>query len=120
MERAMKTQEIQSRDWPMFLAEFSREHRGDTCSVVTWDASAGGQPIAEHTPLLAVAADPSCQRASRIEVLCAGDVPAANIAYDIASPTHVFLARGEDGREVALEIESNDAARTLISLEEPA
>jgi len=114
----MQTEEIQSRDWPMFLAEFSREHRGETCSVVTLGAFVGGQRIAEHTPLLTVAAEPSCRAASKIEVLCAGDVPAANIAYDIASPTRVFLARGEDGQEVALEIESDDVGRTVICLED--
>jgi hypothetical protein len=114
----MQTEEIQSRDWPMFLAEFSREHRGETCSVVTLGAFCGGQSIAEHTPLLTVAADPSCRTAAKIEVLCAGDVPAANIAYDIARPRHVFVARGEDGREVGLEIQSDDVGRTVICLED--
>lgn len=113
----METHEIESRDWPMFLAEFSREHRGERCSVVTLDAYCGTQPIAEHAPLLTVAADPNGVKTPRIEVLCAGDVPAANIAYEIGRPTHVLLARRDDGREVALAIESDDVGRTVICLE---
>ena len=50
--------------------------------------------------------------ACKIEVM-AGD-PGANVSHEIAHPIHVRLARSDDGRDAALEIESDSGPSTLV------
>jgi hypothetical protein len=109
----MRTQEIQHDQWQPFFDHFSDQHRGEIVSVEILDPHSGRQPVASSLPLLGITADRKDALSEMIEVIT-GEAPAANLNHDILKPTHVFLAWGDDGTPVAVEIESAEFPRTIV------
>jgi Family of unknown function (DUF5335) len=109
----MRTQEIQHEQWQPFFDNFSDEHRGEIISVEVLDPQSGRQPVASNLPLLGITADRKDSLGEMIEVI-AGDAPAANVNHDILKPTRVYLACGDDGKPVAVEIESAEYPKTIV------
>ena len=108
----MQTQEIPDNQWIPFFNDLSKRHQGQHVTVELMGRDIGDQTEMKDQALLGITVDPptgSC----KIEVM-AGDPTGVNIAHEIAHPIHVRLATSDDGKDQALEIESDAGPATLV------
>lgn len=108
----MQSQEIPSDQWIPFFDDLSKRHQGDHVTIELMGRDIGDQNEAQDQELLGIVVDPPTG-ACKIEVM-AGDPRGTNIAHEIAHPIHVRLARGDDGSDAAVEIESEGGPSTLV------
>lgn len=108
----MRSQEIPMDQWIPFLNDLSKRHQGEHVSIELLGRDIGDQHEAADQELMGITVDPP-SGACKIEVM-AGELAGANIAHEIAHPVHVRLAQGDDGRDAALEIESDSGPSTLV------
>ena len=113
----MQSQEIPSNQWIPFFNSISKRHQGEHVSVELVGRDIGEQREAKDQSLLGITVDPPTG-ACKIEVMV-GDAAAANIAHEIAHPIHVRLAISDDGKDQALEIESDAGPCTLLRFMPP-
>ncbi len=107
----MRSQEIPSSQWIPFFNELSKRHQGDHVTIELMGRDIGDQREAQDQELLGIMVDqPS--GACKIEVMAGGQ--GTNIAHEIAHPIHVRLAQSDDGRDAAIEIESDTGPCTLV------
>ena len=115
----MRTHDISGDQWRSFFNDFSQLHQDEHVNVET----IGGrdhdvQPRLCDLPLLGIV---SARRESAqeewIEVV-ARDASGAPATHAIADPSRVCQAE-ENGRTVALQIESADGSITMIRFEPP-
>jgi Family of unknown function (DUF5335) len=112
----MQTQEVPKHEWVPFLDDFSKRHVGDRVTVEVLGAAVGSQRAAEALPLVGVSVDlRDGGDNEQIEVI-AGDSPHAHVMHAIPRPSQVRLARGDNGVDEALQIESEDGVATLVRL----
>ena len=109
----MQSHEIPSNQWVPFLNDLSRRHQGDHVTVELSGEEIGSQREAQDQELLGITADPPAGSCRMIEVMV-GDPRGVNIAHDIAHPIHVRIAKTDEGKDVALEIEPESGPRTLV------
>jgi len=108
----MQTIEVPRDEWSRTLDEFSATHEGSQVSVDLLGPAIGAQPEILNLPLLGVTAETTVHGTSiTIAVARSAD---DHISHTIASPTRVRLERGEDGADVALQIESADATVAIL------
>ena len=107
----MRSQEIPSSQWIPFFNDLSKRHQGDHVTIELMGRDIGDQREARDQELLGIMVD-SPSGACKIEVM-AGDV-GTNVSHEIAHPIHVRLAQSDDGRDAALEIESDSGPCTLL------
>lgn len=108
----MQNQEIPSDKWVRFFNAFSKRHQGDHVTIELIGREVGDQYLAQDQSLLGITVDPPTG-ACKIQVTV-GDPKPVNISHEIAHPIHVRLAKAEDGRDAALEIESDGGPSTLL------
>jgi hypothetical protein len=105
----MATREISPESWIEFFNGFSRRHEGWLVDVQVL-GPLGAQHEAENLPLEGISADHANK-----------DISIATIQKDkivehfITKPKHVFVEEEGDGGESALEIESSDGEKTLVT-----
>jgi malate synthase len=114
----MKTQEIPFKQWPLFLDQFSRLHRGQQVTVESMSREFGVQANARDLPLLGVTAEPLSGSAARIEIM-AGDSPSAQVTHVIDRPAHVRVLEFNDSVSATMQIESADGQVTLLRVGPP-
>ena len=107
----MRSQEIPSSQWVPFFNDLSKRHQGDHVTIELMGRDIGDQSESQDQEFVGIVVDPPTG-ACKIEVM-AGD-PGANVSHEIAHPIHVRLARSDDGRDAALEIESDSGPSTLV------
>lgn len=113
----MRTREIPHDRWPHFLGDFTELHQGEHVSVET--IHQGVESRLCDLPLVGiVGADPKAPGGGWIDVI-AGDSPATQATHSIPCPSRVVIAEEEDGRCVALQIDSADGLTTMIRSEPP-
>ncbi len=114
----MRTKEIRAEEWPPFFNEFTQLHHGKRVNVET--LGSGGLGVTSHVrdlPLVGiVAADPKGGTGEWIEII-AGDSAQTHATHSVPNPAHVHLAEEEDGKAVALQIESAKGLVTMIRFE---
>src|SRR5436305_2700770 len=103
----MNTSEIPQDQWKSFLNDFSRRHEGERVTVEVLEGEGGIHALATDVPLVGITDDPKNSEGEMIEVM-AGDSPENQTTHDIRRPCCVRLATTEDGRDVAVEIQSAD------------
>jgi len=108
----MQTQEIPDNQWVPFFNELSKRHQGEHVTVELLGRDIGDQTEMKDQALMGITVDPPTG-ACRIQVM-AGDLAHTNIAHEIAHPIHVRLAKSDDGKDQALEIESDSGPATLV------
>ena len=108
----MQSREIPSDKWVPFLNALSKRHQGDHVTIELLGRDVGDQHAAQDQSLLGITVDPPTG-ACKIEVMV-GDPSPVNISHEIAHPIHVRLARSDDGRDAALEIECDGGPSTLL------
>ena len=108
----MRSHEIPQNQWIPFFNELSKRHQGDHVTVELMGRDIGDQREAQDQALLGITVDPPTG-ACKIDVMM-GDAGGVNIAHEIAHPIHVRLAQNDDGRDAAVEIESDSGPATLV------
>lgn len=113
----MNTVEIARSDWEEALDTFSAVHEGWLVSLEVLSPALGAQPVLTDVPLLGVTLDD--ERGQSIAI-AAERSAGEHATHFVASPTHVWVERTDDGADVALQIESTDGTRALLALKTPA
>jgi hypothetical protein len=114
----MRTREIIYEQWQPFFNDFTQLYQGKHVNVETMrDGDFGVKSRWCDLPLVGIVpAHPQSREDEWIEVI-AGDSPETHATYSIAKPAKVQLAEEENGRAIALEIESADGSITMIRFE---
>ena len=108
----MHSHEIPNNEWISFFNELSKRHQGDHVTIELLGRDIGDVREAQDQSLLGITVDPptgSC----KIDVMV-GDPSGTNVSHEIAHPIHVRLAQNDDGRDAAIEIESDAGPSTLL------
>jgi Family of unknown function (DUF5335) len=115
----MRTRDISYDQWELFFNDFSALYRGQQVNVETIaENGAGAEPNLSGMPLVSVVAT-YCKSASdeRIEVIARKSRDTCATHW-IQRPRKVCSAE-EDGRQIAIQIESADGSITIIRFDPP-
>jgi hypothetical protein len=107
----MQTEEIGPRRWQSFFEGFSRAHEGWLANVEVL-GKLGAQPVASELPLVGIIVDGPARKRSVSIVLGRGD---ELMTHTISKPAHVEIERTDQGADAAVEIESKDGEKTLLT-----
>jgi len=107
----MATEEIGPTRWRSFFDDFSRAHEGWLASVEVLGRM-GAQPVATELPLVGIVADEPSHGGSVSIVIGRGDDA---ITHSIAHPARVEIERTAEGADAAVEIESREGEKTLLT-----
>lgn len=107
--------EIPREEWAEFLASFSRQHEGWLVTVEVLSEEIGAQVEVEGKPLEGITAELKDGGEDSISI-AVGPTPAERVAHNIQAPTHVRIEQAENGADMALQIESEGGATTLVRL----
>ena len=105
----MGTREVPRDEWKSFFDAFSRQHEGWIATVELLASEIGDRDESTRLPLVGISAD-----VSRIDVIVGGE-PDAHMTHVLDGPERVWVTEREDGILDALEIESGDRKRTIVS-----
>ncbi|HWB53524.1 MAG TPA: DUF5335 family protein [Tepidisphaeraceae bacterium] len=110
----MQTKEIAHDQWQDFFSEFTHLHRGERICVETLGGGQIGvcQQMSDLPLIGIVDAEPDAAD-EWIEIIAGADEP-ARASHSIPHPTHVWVAEHEDGRALAVQVESTDGQVTMI------
>lgn len=113
----MRTVEIARKEWIGALDEFNRKHQGALVSLDVLGPSIGAQPELRDLPLVGITAEPGNQGTISIAAARSAD---DHLTHTIQSPTHIWIARSDEGADAALEIESADGTKTILRFQTAA
>ena len=112
--------QIRTDDWQKYLNDFSRRNAGRTArlELLSEDLGAQGDDV-ERLPLQGITLDKRSSRTSSLEIMLGGQGTADvhHLTYTVPRVRRIVAKFGPDAREDALEIESEDGARTLLIFE---
>jgi len=108
----MRTVDVPRKDWARTLDEFSALHEGSLVSLDVLAPSFGVQPQIRALPLRGVTAESGPGGAAIM--IAAARADGEQITHLIPSPTHVRIARTNEGADVALEIESEEGLAAIL------
>ncbi|HYX20722.1 MAG TPA: DUF5335 family protein [Thermoanaerobaculia bacterium] len=108
----MATEEIGPSRWRSFFDRFSVAHEGSLASVEVLGRM-GAQPVATELPLVGIVADEPSHGGSLSILIGRGDDA---ITHSIARPARVEVERTAEGADAAVEIESEEGDKTLLTL----
>jgi hypothetical protein len=122
----METREISYEQWQPFFNDFTHLHQGKRVNMETMGGDCGVRSQWCGVPLVGIVSvhpeagdDDECieviARRSPAPLTTAAD----HATHSIAKPSKVHLAEDENGRAVALQIESLDRSITMIRFEPP-
>lgn len=109
----METQEIPRDDWLGFFDTFSRQHEGWLASLEVFGPDIGAQEQTDELPFEGISITTSKSDPEAIAISL-GKVPEHHLTHTIAKPKSVWLQQTTEGADAALEIESEDDAKTLL------
>ena len=114
----MRTREIVYEQWQPFFNDFTQLHQGEHVNVETLSQGAFGvkSELCDLPLVGIVGADPKAPSGEWIEII-AGDSPATSSTHTIPQPSRVVIAEEENGRGVALQINSADGSVTMLRFE---
>src|SRR4051812_10123939 len=113
MEVPMLTQEIPMDEWRPFFDNLSRNHQNEPITIEIDGADLGAQPAASGVKLIGITFDAKEDVAVEIDVLVRNQAD-AHLMHAIPHPSHVRIARTEDGFDSALQLESDNGPTTLV------
>jgi hypothetical protein len=114
----MRTRQILYEQWPTFLNDFTQLHQGEPTNVETMgEGDLGVNSRWSALPLVGiVCAHPQAVEGDWIEVI-ARRQPGQHAIHSIIQPSKMQVAEEENGQAIALEIESESGAVTMIRFE---
>ena len=107
------TKEIPREEWIKFFDDFSKRHEGWIVKLEVMGQDLGDQEEASGLPLVGISADVKAGE-NRIEILVGGR-PDANFTRIINSPKRVWYKQPKAAADEAIEVESDDGTKTLIT-----
>jgi Family of unknown function (DUF5335) len=107
--------EIPREEWAEFLDSFSRQHEGWLVTVEVLGEEIGAQVEAQGVPLEGITAELKDGGEDSISIIV-GRIPAERVTHNIQAPTHVRIEQTDNGADMALQIESEGGATTLLRL----
>jgi len=109
----MPTREIPRDEWKSFFDAFSRQHEGRIVTIELLASDIGDQDESTRLPLVGISADVKGGE-NRIDIIVGGR-PDAHLTRIINAPKRVWVTEHEDGIHDALEVESDDGKKTIVS-----
>jgi hypothetical protein len=111
--------QIRTDDWQKYLNDFSRRNAGRTARLEVLSENLGVQGAdVEKLPLQGITLDKSSLTSSLEIMLGAGGAAdMRHLTHTVPQVRRIVAKFGPDAREDALEIESEDGARTLLIFE---
>lgn len=113
----MQTQEIPRTEWRSFFDAFNRQHEGWLATLEVFSSEIGAQEQAHELPLEGVIVSQS--GADEEIAISLGKTADEHVSHTIAEPTHVWVERTAEGANAALEVESKDQTKTLLTFRAP-
>jgi Family of unknown function (DUF5335) len=113
-----RTREIQREEWPDFFDGFSRRHEGWLVTIELLDKDLGDQIEVENKALKGIVAER--KRDPKVIDIFVWNKPDEDTTHIIDKPTRVWIEETAEGAEAALEIESEDHGKTLLTFKSPA
>jgi hypothetical protein len=111
--------QIRTDDWQKYLNDFSRRNAGRTARLEVLSENLGVQGAdAQKLPLQGITLDKS-SLTSTLEIMlgAGGAADMRHLTHTVPQVRRIVAKFGPDAREDALEIESEDGARTLLIFE---
>src|SRR3954453_20632929 len=120
----MQTQEIPSEQWGPFLDNLTRRHEGEPVTIEVEGRDIGVQSAGSNVQLIGITFDPKDSIGEEIDVIVASaDDQSSNsnehLMHAVTHPSHIRIARSDDGRDSALQLESKDGPTTLVRFSNP-
>ena len=112
--------QIRTDDWQKYLNDFSRRNAGRTARLEVLSESLGVQgDDVKRLPLQGVTLDKRSNLTSSLEIMLGGGGAAdmRHLTHTVPRVRRIVAKFGPDAREDALEIESEDGARTILVFE---
>lgn len=109
----MISREIPREEWTRFFDGFSRQHQGWIVAVEVLGPDLGDQEEAARLPLVGISAEAKPVEAS-VEIIV-GDKPEDRVTRIIQDPERVWFKRPEEPGDEAVEVESKDGRKTLVT-----
>ncbi len=110
----METREIARSEWKEFFERFTREHDGDKATLRILSTETGAQVEAWELPFEGISPD---RREGVPITIDLGKNPDDHIEHRVTSPTRIWAQIGDEGKEIALEIESEDSTKTILDFQ---
>ena len=112
--------QIRTDDWQKYLNDFSRRNAGRTArlEVLSADLGVQGNDV-ERLPFQGITLDKRSSLTSSLEIMLGGGGIAdmRHLTHPVPRVRRIVAKFGPDAREDALEIESEDGARTILIFE---
>ena len=111
--------QIRTDDWQKYLNDFSRRNSGRTARLEVLSENLGVQGDVERLPLQGITLDKRSNLTSSLEIMLGGGGAAdmRHLTHTVPLVRRIVAKFGPDAREDALEIESEDGARTILVFE---
>jgi hypothetical protein len=109
--------EIPRSQWTHFLAAFSKQHLGCTCSLEVAAAGAGPQLEARRLPFQGVVFEPG-RNGATIQVFVGGRAD-RHVGHALAAPVGVWLDATLDGSDRGLRIEAASEGTLRLRFDAP-
>ena len=108
--------EIQRERWQTYLDEFSQRNAGRVAGIQLISEELGTQQEAKMMPFEGITLETKGSLASSVEIMLGGTGPAddRNLTHTVTQVRRIVPKNGSDGREEALEIETEDGAKTIL------
>lgn len=110
----MATQEIPRDEWQAFFETFSQQHEGWLVTLEIFDPEIGAQEEAHELPFEGITIASSGTEPESIAISVGGS-STDHVTHTINGPERVWLEQTSEGANAALEIESKEDTKTLLS-----
>jgi len=109
----MPTREIPRAGWVSFFNSFSGKHEGWLVTVEVIGPDIGDQEEAKELPLVGISAD--LKDNENFVNITVGRLPEDRMMHTVTDAARVWLKQSDEGADEALEIESKDGTKTLLT-----
>jgi hypothetical protein len=112
----MDTREIPRSEWPTFLEQFSRVHRGQSAHVHTTMPQALNRTEEPNLPLLGVVDErgPAGDRRDNIRITLGAPAGGGVVTHEVHDPSRLRFAEWNDGYSAELNIENTRGEPTVV------
>ena len=108
--------EIPRDQWQTYLAEFSKRNLGRPVNLEVLSEELGDQEEAQMLPFEGMTLETKGSKAASVEIMLGGTGAAdeRNLTHTVSQVQLIVPKVGADGREEALEIESEDGTKIIL------
>ncbi len=107
--------EVPRNEWLKFFDQFANGNQGRPVRVETFGDELGAEEVGRCLPLLSINYDP---KAKGDAVTISTGRSAVEYEHSVPKPKEIWVEQGGSGPGKAIEIVSEDGARTVVSFEQ--